>query len=341
MNENNKDELVAAANLDTVAYTYRAWLSNLWIKGYEGQLLLLIMYSLLLIGLSIANGESVLSFSWKTVLLIFAMFVISLIFYFLKNDYNHPLSWMLEWSPLFLITYVYRILVNMNENLIVPRVHVKEPYMLEKSLFSWIFGGTMPNTWFYTHFRCSFVTFIVGIVYFTDLFVPVGIMVYSWLRKDRKTFNFGGHLLATVGLYAVLTFAIYPAAPPWYVQQFGFSPPDIQFMENYSWYLAARLTDFDQLIRYPFYQQFYTGMSRDFFAAIPSVHVAYGIVTIFIAYHRWKKKSLLLSLPYAMLVIFSAVYTNHHYLFDAVCGIICAFIALASTKLLQLCGKRA
>ena len=119
MNENNKDELVAAANLDTVAYTYRAWLSNLWIKGYEGQLLLLIMYSLLLIGLSIANGESVLSFSWKTVLLIFAMFVISLIFYFLKNDYNHPLSWMLEWSPLFLITYVYRILVNMNENSLV------------------------------------------------------------------------------------------------------------------------------------------------------------------------------------------------------------------------------
>ena len=303
---------------------------------FKPQILYILSYLFLLSILSIFNKKSVFVFSLNALLfLVFLIIASFIVAHFLKSKDYSAFTLAIEWSPIFLITYIYRTLATLNENIIYPRVHVKELYILEEKIFSKIFGGQMPNYWLYNHFHCPVVDFIVGVIYITDLFIPVCILLYFYLKQDRSSFYYGTLILAGIGFFSVIIFAVFPAAAPWYVEHFGFQQPQLIYAENYSWYLAAKLKNFDQLVNYPFFNNFYRGQSRDFFAAFPSVHVAYGFATILITHKHWKRKSLLVSAPYALLVFFSAVYSYHHYIIDGLAGIVCCIISALVAEILQ------
>jgi membrane-associated phospholipid phosphatase len=117
---------------------------------------------------------------------------------------------------------------------------------------------------------------------------------------------------------------IYPAAPPWYVTDHGFTP-DLTVHAS-----AAGALRFDQIVGMPIMQNFY-GKSADVFGAIPSLHVTYPFLAMV---YGWKlPRFRVFAVMYFLLVCFSAVYLNHHYILDVGIGLGIATAVVLATRL--------
>jgi membrane-associated phospholipid phosphatase len=113
----------------------------------------------------------------------------------------------------------------------------------------------------------------------------------------------------------------YTAAPPWYVELYGFEK-DFSITSS-----EAGLANFDALFGIKFFHELYTRNSN-VFAAVPSLHAAYPIISFYFA---WKKRMKIASILFAAIVIgiwFSAIYTRHHYIIDVILGVLCSIVTL-------------
>jgi membrane-associated phospholipid phosphatase len=113
----------------------------------------------------------------------------------------------------------------------------------------------------------------------------------------------------------------FPAAPPWYVQQYGF---DLHFNTPGN---TAGLARFDDFFGIQMFHGLYA-KSSNVFAAMPSLHSAYPVVVL---YFGLKNKLGLINIFFALFMLgtwFSAVYSGHHYVLDVLGGISCALTGL-------------
>ena len=127
-----------------------------------------------------------------------------------------------------------------------------------------------------------------------------------------------------VGYYA------HPAAPPWYVMHYGFTPVLNTLGE------VAGLGRFDELIGVSLFHGIYCH-SSNVFAAVPSLHAAYVFSAFLYAVigkcHRCVQ-GLLLFISAG--IWFAAVYTSHHYIIDILLGILTAFAGVGFFELVLL-----
>ena len=124
---------------------------------------------------------------------------------------------------------------------------------------------------------------------------------------------------------------LFPVAPPWYVAQYGLGPAVLEAIPS-----AAGAARFDELTGIKYFAAFYS-RNPNVFGAMPSLHVAYPVIATLAVRDRgvrWWGPIFLL----ALLVMFSAVYLNHHYIVDVIGGVIAAFIA--STPLFDVFDVR-
>ena len=123
---------------------------------------------------------------------------------------------------------------------------------------------------------------------------------------------------------------IHPAAPPWYVMQYGFEPL-LHTSGN-----VAGLGRFDELIGIPVFQSLY-GKNANVFAAIPSLHAAYMLVTTIYAVISRQRKAVIATFAIICMGIWwTAVYTSHHYLIDVALGIATCAVAVVVFECLLL-----
>lgn len=108
--------------------------------------------------------------------------------------------------------------------------------------------------------------------------------------------------------------------PPWYVELYGF-----QFNLNVPGNPAGFI-HFDQIMGLRIFSSMYS-KNANVFAAIPSLHAAYPLLTVL--YGSLSKKCWLhfLFVVFTLFVWFSAVYSRHHYVLDVLAGGICALTA--------------
>jgi membrane-associated phospholipid phosphatase len=128
-----------------------------------------------------------------------------------------------------------------------------------------------------------------------------------------------------MNLAGSLTYYVYPAAPPWYAQQYGFGPVHYDARANIAG--AAR---FDELLGIPYFAVLYS-RSADVFGAIPSLHVAYPLLAFLFG-----RELRLWWLDAAtgvlfLLVCFGAVYFQHHYVVDVLVGAAYALAAYGAS----------
>jgi membrane-associated phospholipid phosphatase len=103
---------------------------------------------------------------------------------------------------------------------------------------------------------------------------------------------------------------------------YGFNP-DITTPGN-----MAGLARFDQLINYPIFASLY-GRNSNVFAAFPSLHSAYLVITLFYAISGKSPIALTVVIALFMIGIWcTAVYTAHHYIIDVLAGIVFAFAGI-------------
>jgi hypothetical protein len=198
-------------------------------------------------------------------------------------------------------------------------VKVVEPWAFDRLYFGIETpqGRLTPNEWWRQHTHwvldliCgAFYLLFVGIfVFFSALFARLNIG--KGFQRDRLVASLPWAFFWLNAL-GYITYQFWPAAPPWYVAQYGFGPVHHSVQANPAGALA-----FDQLLGVSFFQGMY-GLSADVFGAVPSLHVAYPALTLIVALRTGKYR--IPCLLYFGGMVFSAVYLNHHYVFDAIWG---------------------
>lgn len=200
-------------------------------------------------------------------------------------------------------------------------VHIESLYNAEKTLFGMESNGILvtPNEYFKEHSH-TFLDVMSGLFYLCWMPVPMGFAAYLFF-KDRKVFLQFSLTFLLVNLLGFVVYYLYPAAPPWYVEHYGFD-----FIANTPGNTAGLIT-FDQFFGVDIFTSLYS-KSSNVFAAMPSLHSAYPLIVIF---YGLKYRMGWVNIFFATVTIgiwFAAVYSRHHYLLDIIFGILCALIGI-------------
>ena len=242
----------------------------------------------------------------------FLMVALFLLFYF-----AHPLSRKLAIALLpFIVFEMCYDWMRLYPNYKVNSVDVRPIYEAELSLFGIVSEGTtmIPGEYFLLHHN-SVADFLAGCFYLCWVPVPIFFGIYLFFKgESRRCVHFTLCFLF-VNLIGFVFYYIHPAAPPWYVLEHGFDP-DFSTPGN-----VAGLIRFDEMVGIPVFQSIYVGNSN-IFAAVPSLHAAYMLITtIYAARYRVAR------VVFAVITLgiwWTAVYSCHHYIIDVILGILTA-----------------
>ena len=214
--------------------------------------------------------------------------------------------------------------------IINPPLHISEHYLAEKAWFgiSTTTGILTPNEFLDKNFTYTFLDIYTAIIYLAWIPIPLIFSFYLFFSKQREkmvNYLFGFLTVSQVGL--VIQF-IYPAAPPWYVDKYGFTE-NLDIPGN-----PGRLIEFDKYFGTHLFEGMYS-LNANVFAAIPSLHCAFPIILIFFSWRYKFIKWLTFGIILMFSTWFSAVYTYHHYIIDVICGIGTAIITIGIYQLLM------
>lgn len=200
-------------------------------------------------------------------------------------------------------------------------VNIASLYHAEKYLFAINVDGRLftPNEYLAknTHSALDVWT---GLFYLCWVPVPLVFSAYLFFKNHRQ-FLYFALTFFFVNLLGFVVYYIYPAAPPWYVQQHGFT--FIPFTPGNT----AGLQRFDNYFNVKIFKSLYE-KSSNVFAAMPSLHSAYPLIVF---YYGIKNKLGWVNILFAIVMVgiwFAAIYTSHHYVLDVIAGIICAILGI-------------
>jgi len=207
-------------------------------------------------------------------------------------------------------------------------IHVAEPYFFERAVFGVTAAGQRMtlNEYFAAH-HWSIVDFFCGFAYlvFISEYLLAAFLLFFY--DEHKTLRLFGMCFLVVNFFGFLTYYIYPAAPPWYVSQYGLGPARLDVQPA-----SAAAHRFDLLLGTHFFDAVY-GRGIDVYGAYPSLHVTYPLLVAWLAfkYKKWRVPAL----AFYFLMVFSAVYLQHHYVTDVVMGTTYALICLVVLRRLM------
>jgi hypothetical protein len=201
-------------------------------------------------------------------------------------------------------------------------VRIESLYLFEKQLFGFNYEGQLitPNEFFALHSK-TFWDVACGFFYLTWIPIPLGFAMYLFFKNKSLFVDFSATFLL-VNLIGFVVYYIYPAAPPWYVQQFGF-----EFNPNTQGNTAG-LSRFDAFFGIPVFKSLYE-KSSNVFAAMPSLHSSYPVIVFYYGLKNKLGKINILFFISMVGIWFSAVYSSHHYVLDVLFGILTACVGIS------------
>lgn len=228
---------------------------------------------------------------------------------------------LLDLLPFALFAAVYDLL-QMARPLVVARgVHVAWPYWFDKWAFG--LGGLHQRVSFNELFAAhhwAIVDFLTGCAYLSYIYAVLLFAVFiafvdrthaGTQRRRALGWTFFG-----VNMAATITYLLYPVAPPWYVTKFGFGPVDVGTAAD-----PAALVRWDAMVGVPYFHHFYAHAS-DVFGSMPSMHCAYPALLLLYGLELRRPRLSAGLAAFALLMCFSAVYLQHHYISDIVVGLL-------------------
>ncbi|GAA4132959.1 hypothetical protein GCM10022416_13270 [Actinomadura keratinilytica] len=200
-------------------------------------------------------------------------------------------------------------------------VHVHEMIKVDE----WLFGGTLPTVWLQSHLwdgQVSWFDYYFYLLYILHFPMPAALALYLWRRRPALYRPFVAGLVV-LSFSAFLTYAAFPAAPPWMASEQGDIAP------------VARIAgDVWASLGVHGYGSIYDRISPNPVAAIPSLHAAYP--TLFLLFmgrcFGWRRVWWLGFYPISVWV--GIVYFAEHYVIDLILGALYAAAAYKVTMLL-------
>jgi inositol phosphorylceramide synthase catalytic subunit len=242
-------------------------------------------------------------------------------------------SALLDALPFALFAAAYDLLRIARTFVVAQGVEVWRPYWFDLIVFG---VGAGPhritlNELFARH-HWPAVDLVAGLAYFSYIYAVLGFAVYVALvdrtpTGARRTRALGWTFLG-VNVAASLTYLFCPVAPPWYVATHGFGPVDPATAAS-----PAALLRWDALVGVPYFQHFYAHAS-DIFGSMPSMHCAYPMILFLYALELRRRHWIAGLGLFQLLMCFSAIYLQHHYVSDVLVGMLYALLGYTLERLL-------
>lgn len=186
-------------------------------------------------------------------------------------------------------------------------------YLPQLQADKWLFGGTAPTVtlqhWLW-HGHVVWYVVLVWAVYLTHFLATPVLAAVLW-KIDRQRFRTFAVFVATLSLAGLITYALYPAAPPWMASQAHLMAPITRIVPLV---LASLHThSAGSLIEHGY--QYANNV-----AAVPSLHAAFSLlvaITLWPRKHKWLRPLVAL---YPLAMAFALVFAGEHYFSDIVLG---------------------
>ncbi len=244
---------------------------------------------------------------------------------FLLLFFLHPMTrkWAVMMIPfiLFEISYDW---MRLYPNYKVNDIDIKGIYDAEEALFGIAteHGIQILGEYFNTH-NWAVADLLAGFFYLCWVPGPILFGMWLYLRGDYRAGVHFTWCFFFVNIIGFIGYYVHPAAPPWYAINYGFEP-DFSTPGN-----VAGLARFDRLVGAPIFESIYVNNSN-IFAAVPSLHAAYMLVTTIYALISKQPRWLIAVCAFITLGIWwTAVYSCHHYVIDVLLGIATAILGVA------------
>ena len=202
--------------------------------------------------------------------------------------------------------------------------HVVRPnpyYAPQLDIDRFLFAGNVPTLWLQAHLWDGHVSWWeAGLTLVSRLhfIVPPTLLFVVWLKRRDLYYRFALTILG-VSFAAALTFALWPAAPPWMAWRDGWIPKGVRIGEQNVTSSPIGSSDHSWIAQHVM-DQF-----RNASAAVPSLHAGYSTLVVLFCFALGRRAGLV-AIPYALAMWFTIVYFGEHYVSDALIG--CAFACI-------------
>ena len=215
-----------------------------------------------------------------------------------------------DWFPLAAVLLAYDASRGLADEL-GAAVHVMEPAAADM----WMAGGALPTVVLQQHWAAPWWAALAALVYGSHFVVTPLVLGILWVR-NRARWGRYARLVVALSVAGLVTYVLYPAAPPWLAAKDGVIEP-VQRLSGVGWevlglpragaLLAASQGQVNQV------------------AAVPSLHTAFAVLTCLVLFpvakRVWQRTALV---AYPVLMALVLVWSGEHYVVDTLLGAVYA-----------------
>lgn len=242
--------------------------------------------------------------------------------------------WLQGAMPFALFLAAYDALGLARASVVARGVHVHWPYWLDKTLFGvGDFNERLSLNELFARHHSAAVDVLTGFAYFSYIYAVLGFVIFLAVidrspAGTRRTHAVGWTFFG-VNAASFVTYLVLPVAPPWYVASRGFGPVDVNAVGD-----PGALARIDALTGIPYFHRFYAHCS-DVFGSMPSMHCAYPMLLLLFALEMRRPWLVGALVGFQLLMSFSAVYLQHHYVPDIIVGVLYAIVGYGCERALS------
>ena len=228
--------------------------------------------------------------------------------------WRQHLLFLRDWLPISLLLVVYNISRGFADDLFEP--HVTELIDADEAMFGWATGGQVPTVWLQEHLYQPLVVqwweVVVSLVYVSHFLAVPTIGVVLWVRWREQWGRFMRRWF-TLSVAGLITYFLYPAAPPWWASKYGFLPEHVDRISTNGWNAIGLHSAGNSL------NALQVEASNPV-AAMPSLHTAYAMMAVAFFLPMVSRRWWPLLLAYPLAMTFTLVYSGEHYVIDVLVG---------------------
>ena len=228
-----------------------------------------------------------------------------------------------DWLPLLAVLFAYDTLRGFAKEL-VGRAHVLPQLRADEFLF----GGTVPTVWLQERlYRAvpSWYDYAIVPVYMSHFIAPTAVMVGLWAKSYERFRQFAWSLTVLTAA-TLITYAAFPAAPPWLTSRTTDLLPYVERVTSHTLQVSGIPTIHNAVQRGEAY--------ANPVAAIPSLHSAIPMLIVLLAWPYCRRLGRSLLVLYIAAMTFTLVYGGEHYVVDVLIGWAYAVASVAAVAVL-------
>ena len=226
-----------------------------------------------------------------------------------------------EWLPVVALLLAYDATRGLADGLGMP-VHVTEPATADR----WLGGGVLPTVWLQQTLEADWWKGLAALVYGSHFVVTPLLLCVLWVR-NRELWGRYVRLVLALSAAGLVTYVLYPAAPPWLAAKSGVVEP-IRRLSATGWdvlglpHAGALLTESQRQVNQV--------------AAVPSLHTAFAVLSCLVLFpvarRAWQRAALV---GYAVLMPLVLVWAGEHYVVDTLLGAAYAAVVVVVMRMFR------